>query len=846
MAGMIPPAIAIIVPVFKHPGLLPEALDAALAQRGGVSVAIVIVDDGCPYEETRTIGSAYAMAEDRVTYLRKRNGGLSSARNFGIDYALRAWPGLEAIYFLDADNRLTPTAMANAIGLLRQAGVDWVYPSIDKFGIEWSGNYQAPYSRLAHVTFDNICEAGSLVHRRVFDAGIRFDETMKAGYEDWEFWMQALAKGFRGRCHPSFGLEYRQRAESMLRDSNRQRAGILAYMREKHRDLFSLRNLLAWEHEEAPRFALFTEASGDVLWFSDVDAAPRRLTLDEHAESFAAEEVEPETLGTPPYAIWLPAAAVAALRRAGLFANLLWHLQRLCATHQAVAIHLEADRGGMALEVAAAAPASAPIGFAAGQAALREALGAETPGGWLAAVAEDADSPDLARLLLRFPCAEDALLVGAHAPNPVATAARLRQDHDPARRRRWIWRKAGATPAIRSYADYLAAAIGADHVMPRRRGAGGRHVGFAVPGGIADGVGRVAAALASALRQAGCVTHLFVLEQPGLVLGDGLRDAFDSVSFLGRALPKEGPHDFLGQRIALAGDLDGAAPALLGLMTELDVLVCSHVPALSAVLGDLRKQGTKVVGHLHALEQSALGRGTGHPYLALAFEHVHDLLLAPSPALIDWLRGAGVPEAKLCLLPPAATLAISAEERDRLVTLRRSRRPGMLRVGLLLGPSASPAVREARLRLVALTRQAGLPIDWIAVGEALDGRLRRRLAPLGVSMAETLADAVAWADLLLLPEVAEATPMAVRDAQLLGCVPVLPAGSPAALLVEGGGGLVVADEAAAQPLLRDLAIDPGRLSRLSAAAAAEGSAAPGWSAATDAFRQQMARWFPAG
>ena len=45
---------------------------------------------------------------------------------------------------------------------------------------------------------------------------------------------------------------------------------------------------------------------------------------------------------------------------------------------------------------------------------------------------------------------------------------------DPARRRRWIWRKAGATPAIRSYADYLAATIGADHVMPRRRGAGGR------------------------------------------------------------------------------------------------------------------------------------------------------------------------------------------------------------------------------------------------------------------------------------------------------------------------------------------------------------------------------------
>lgn len=152
------PTLALIVPVFKHPGLLAEALECALAQRGDFAQAIVIVDDGCPFEETRTIAASYALAHPEITYLRKANGGLSSARNFGIDFALRAWPELEAIYFLDADNRLTPTAMQNALGLLRSSGADWIYPSIDKFGIEWSASHQAPYSRLAHITFDNICE----------------------------------------------------------------------------------------------------------------------------------------------------------------------------------------------------------------------------------------------------------------------------------------------------------------------------------------------------------------------------------------------------------------------------------------------------------------------------------------------------------------------------------------------------------------------------------------------------------------------------------------------------------------------------------------------------------------
>lgn len=834
---MAPPALVIIVPVFKHPGLLAEALDCALAQRCDAGIAIVIVDDGCPFEETRAIASAYALAEPRITYLRKKNGGLSSARNFGIDFALRAWPGLEAVYFLDADNRLTPTAMANALGLMRREGADWVYPSIDKFGIEWAANYQAPYSRLAHVTFDNICEAGSLVHRRVLDAGIRFDEAMKSGYEDWEFWLQALAKGFRGRCHPAFGLEYRQRAESMLRDSNRLRASILTYMREKHRDLFSVRNLLAWEHEEAPRFALFGDAAGEVSWFSDPDRAPRRLTLDDYAEAFAGEEAEPETLGTPPYAVWLPPAAEAALRQTGLFANLLWHAQRLAATHDAVAIHLEPDAQAIAIEIDGDLPESQPVGFAARQIALREAL--RDPGAaWLKAIAEEAASPRLGRLVLRFPCPAGALAIGPLAPHPVATVARLRQDHDPARRRRWIWRQPGAIPAIRLYADHLAASVGADHVMPRaRHGRERLHVGFAVPGGIDAGVGRVAAALAATLREAGCTTHLFIMASRHCGLGDGLHAAFDSISFLGADLPAEGAQEFLGQKLALAGDLEGADKPMLGLLTELDVLVCAHVPMLSAVLGEIRKRGTRVVGHLHALERTRLGRGTGHPYLALAFEHVHDLLLAASPELRDWLHGEGVPEAKLCLLPPAPTLPHDPPGSGAV-----ARNPGALRPLLIADAAATEAAKDALFQLVLATRRAGMPLAWQAMGDAA---WCRRLAPLGVARPASMQAALAASDLLLLPEAAEATGMLVLDAQRLGCVPVLRRDAPAAsMLRDGVDGLLLADARAAQALLVTLAGDRARLATLAAGAVASAAGAPDWQAASADFRARLAAWFP--
>ncbi len=50
---------------------------------------------------------------------------------------------------------------------------------------------------------------------------MRFDETMREGFEDWDFWLQAIAAGFVGRHLPRAGFQYRKRMESMLAESER-------------------------------------------------------------------------------------------------------------------------------------------------------------------------------------------------------------------------------------------------------------------------------------------------------------------------------------------------------------------------------------------------------------------------------------------------------------------------------------------------------------------------------------------------------------------------------------------------------------------------------------------------
>src|SRR6185295_17957355 len=99
--------------------------------------------------------------------------------------------------FLDADNCLAATAIASGMEELdNNPDADWIYPNIDTFGLVASWDLSGDYSIIRNL-HANLCEAGSLVRRRVFEAGLRFDEAMQSGYEDWDFWLSAAEVGFR-------------------------------------------------------------------------------------------------------------------------------------------------------------------------------------------------------------------------------------------------------------------------------------------------------------------------------------------------------------------------------------------------------------------------------------------------------------------------------------------------------------------------------------------------------------------------------------------------------------------------------------------------------------------------
>jgi glycosyltransferase involved in cell wall biosynthesis len=870
--AIVPPAprIVVVIPVFKHSGLLAEAIEAVLAQRAPFEIATVIVDDGCPFPETAEIGQAYALAHRNVFYVRKPNGGLSSARNYGIEFALRNFPEFDAIYLLDADNRITPTALATLMAFLAERDdIDWVYPNIDKFGIAWNGNYTAEYSRLLHLVFDNICEAGSLVSRRMIDAGVRFDETMKAGFEDWDFWLQAIGKGFKGANHPHFGFEYRQRAESMLRDSNRTRENILTYIRQKHKALFTTDYLLAAEHEEAPRYAHVGVGTYLVEAFTDPSVEHASYKLDEFVRRFWAARNEPDTFGTPPFLLWMSDLHLQALTRLNLVHNVLWLAERLSEKHNFVAIRFEGSATKFEVAVRPVTADSPLKGKFAGWMASQHIVTAcvdDKSDDWVRTLRNPVPSPSVVELVIKAPFTlaetQNALLSPTNALLATLGALRdsgFRNQREP---QKWNWRQP-YLPTRTRYFELLRTAVNSAAIMPRLAGPEKKlRVGMLLPVASFGGVEKVAFAMARVLKARGCEVHLFILGKPVYERhkeNDGL---FASINFLAADYPIwGGAHTYAGHELLMEQDATAMAPDLMGMLAGLDVVINNQVASVNSVLGSLRRQGVKILNYVHVLDRTAQGRDAGHPYLTLAFEHVYDKILTCSAEMVEWMHGMGVPQAKLMHIHNAPSYEMSEADRDKVLANRRQQPSDQpLRV-LFLGRFDSQKGIERLHAVVRNAKRLKLAVDWRIVGrDVLDADAglswQSRFKEIGAPVlpplyaAADLTKAFAWADAVVLPSRWEGAPLTILEAQRLGCVPIATAvGAVEELIANNVDGIVVPHEndggvidGFTSAIVR-LAEDREALKRLSEAGA-ERAAELEWDRSATPLLAALSDWFP--
>ena len=105
------PLISVIVPVYNVEAWLPRCGDSILSQTYE-NLEILLVDDGST-DDSGLICEEYAKKDTRIRVIHKENGGLSSARNSGLDAASGEYIG-----FVDSDDWIEPEMYAEMLSLM--------------------------------------------------------------------------------------------------------------------------------------------------------------------------------------------------------------------------------------------------------------------------------------------------------------------------------------------------------------------------------------------------------------------------------------------------------------------------------------------------------------------------------------------------------------------------------------------------------------------------------------------------------------------------------------------------------------------------------------------------------
>lgn len=113
------PEISVIVPVYKVEKYLNECIGSILGQTFA-DFELILVDDGSP-DSCPALCDAAEAKDPRVRVIHKPNGGVSTARNAGLDAARGRW-----IAFVDSDDTVHPEYLARMHEAALRTGADMV------------------------------------------------------------------------------------------------------------------------------------------------------------------------------------------------------------------------------------------------------------------------------------------------------------------------------------------------------------------------------------------------------------------------------------------------------------------------------------------------------------------------------------------------------------------------------------------------------------------------------------------------------------------------------------------------------------------------------------------------
>ena len=209
--------VTIIVPVHQAEDHLDECLSSLVAQTY-TSLEIILSDDGST-DGSGALCDEWARRDPRVLVIHAANGGLSVARNRGIERATGAF-----ISFVDADDVVAPTYVATLVDAAVGADADLVLADLVSFADSGEGPAFRPGTSLREETSDEalarivasgvgFASCGKLIASEVF-ADLRFRP--RSDFEDLHILPRMLGRAQRVVVSDAAEYGYRQHQGSLM------------------------------------------------------------------------------------------------------------------------------------------------------------------------------------------------------------------------------------------------------------------------------------------------------------------------------------------------------------------------------------------------------------------------------------------------------------------------------------------------------------------------------------------------------------------------------------------------------------------------------------------------------
>lgn len=210
--------VSVIVPAFNQARWLPETLKSALEQTVPPT-EVIVVDDGSP-DNSAEIAARFGGV---VRVIRKKNEGLSAARNTGILNCSGDW-----LIFLDSDDLLPPRFIEQHLLTVQETECDVAFAGhvpIDehgnRIGCEKFGGMLNGESPLEALLRGNAFPPHAAMTRRQCLASAGMFDPWLTSYEDWDFWLRLAYAGAKFATTPDLIVPYRQYPGSMSKNATR-------------------------------------------------------------------------------------------------------------------------------------------------------------------------------------------------------------------------------------------------------------------------------------------------------------------------------------------------------------------------------------------------------------------------------------------------------------------------------------------------------------------------------------------------------------------------------------------------------------------------------------------------